>query len=272
MLEAVDTRTSAWPPWWLGMGARIAAFLVVVLTLTQLGALLGARLLRSDIGEPIITAIRSYAFRYPISAKVPPEETLTVWAGSGVLALAFASRGNLGGRIAWSVFGVLSCAMVYVGSPSSEQWTTTGLTAMAWSTLSILAFRKVAPKQRRKIGQLTDEERLDKLDVAATRRAIRLGFPSLEDYFADRGNQKLDVIASELKIPRKQVSPLRSRYVEAEISTQSRLTPRQQREIHADIRSGKYTDAQIRERNSCELRDIRRAQKAVAKSGGESQK
>src|SRR3954447_2738556 len=107
MLDAVDTKDNAWPPWWLARGAQIAAFLVVISVLTQLGTSLGARALQSDIADPLLTSIRTYALRYPISAKIPPEETLSVWTGFGALAFVSAFVGSRGGRIAWSVFGLL---------------------------------------------------------------------------------------------------------------------------------------------------------------------
>jgi hypothetical protein len=191
-----------------------------------------------------------------------------MWGFAGFVLFAVSLSGNLGARIGWTVFGLASCAAIYAGTAPPAQWTVCGISALAWSFASILALchvdrQRARGRTRRRIREKSDSDRLENVRSRAHRFAKREGYKDLEDYFAERGNQNVATIANELKIPKPRVGPLRAEYLEDGISTYSRLKPRVQREIKADICSGKFSDPEIRERNACSQAEVKRIRSSM---------
>jgi hypothetical protein len=276
--EAVDTDDPHWPPPWL----YISGALVVVIVLVQVGSVALAGLLShagasarsSAWGQLIAAPLRAYFEHHSAGLPVSPVDLMKMWGFAGLVLFVGSLTGSLGARVGWTVFGASTCAAIYAGTPPPAQWTASGIAAFAWSGASIFAFchidrQRSRRRTKQRIRAESESDRLEDVRKRAHRFAKRQGYRDLEEYFAERGNQNLDTITNELKIPKPKVSPLREEYLESGISVRSRLKPRVQREIKADIRSGQCSDSEIRERHRCTQTDIRRIRSSVEASSAE---
>jgi len=273
--EAVDRDDPHWPPAWLRMTGIAIVFLVLVSvgfsTLAVVVHSLGASAKSSSLGLVVETPLRAYIEQH--SAGLPVSATILykTWGLTGgilfVTALLF---GGLGARIGWVVFGLVSCAAVYAGTHPPAQWTATGVAACAWSLAAIFVFgsmRREQSNRRTRRGKGSTESEGERRHEDTKRRAHqfakRQGYKDLDEYFAERGNQRIDVIARELKIPKTRVGPLREDHVEAGLSVRSTVTLRRQREIKADLRSGKYSSSEICDKYGCSPAVVKRIRAAL---------
>jgi hypothetical protein len=267
---AVDDRD--WPPAWLYIGSAVIACIVLVsvgsFAMTSLLSSVGTSAKSSNWGAVIEVPLRAYIKQHSSGLPVSPAQLIYVWGFAGFVFFALSCWGNHGARVGWTVFGLFSCGAIYAGTHPPTQWTATGVAALAWSGASVFAFNSVRRfRSRRRLRPRTREQeadlRYEEMRKRARLFAMRRGYKDLEEYFAERGNQTIGIIASELRIPKTKVDQLRGDYLEAGISVRGALTPRQQREIRADIRSGKYSNTEIRERNGCSQAVVRRMRASI---------
>jgi hypothetical protein len=255
--------------------AILLGLILAAVTLTyQLAVHLGVRLGNLEIADAFADSIVHFAETHPAAPGVAPEETLSAWLASGLVSFTASFAGVRGGRVAWCIFGTLTCGMAYTGAAPPCHWTMAGISALAWSGLSLFALRRVERRpQNFRERKVTEEEKLDEIEPASTRAARRRNFASLDEYFAERGNQTIDVITEELALKKRSLTaPLRLRYLGPEISTKSKLKPGVQRNVIADIRSRQFTDIEIRERNKCSADALRRMQSTLQRAESNHEK
>jgi hypothetical protein len=278
--EATETDDGHWPPPWLyASGALITVTTLIILGTTTLTGVLpaaGSLVGSTVLGHLATEQLRTYLEHHSTGLLVSPEELMNLWGIGGLALFIFSLSGNLGARIGWAVFGLISCAAIYQGTAPPAQWTACGLAALAWSILSIIAFRSIGRREtrrqaRRRSREESSDDPLGDTRSQAHRNAKRGGYGDLEEYFAERGNQTILIIANELKISKTKVGALREQYLESGISARSRLKPKTQREIREDIRSRELSDSQIRARYGCTRTDINRIRSIVRDQAAEEQ-
>lgn len=275
--EAVEVNDPDRPPFWpyaFGLLAAVFMFLVFALMVAIILASVVWPVIRgfasqveatarfSDWRSAIEAPLREYIQQHSTGLPVSSAALFSAWIVVGGILLVASYRGSLGARIGWMVFGGFSCVAAYAGTHPPAQGMAAGIAAFAWSLISILAFRHAGWRRTRGRAQWgtrreSEADRLEELKNRASRSARIQGFKDLDEYFGEHGNQRIDTIASELRIPKARVGQLREKYLEPSISLRSSLPPRQQREIRADVRSGKYSNFEIRKRNDCSQKDIR---------------
>ena|SRR5215475_9433245 len=246
--------------------ARVAAAI-----LGLAAALAGVALLAAIASHPIssvwsliYTPIRHYIGLHSHGLPISGAQILNGWKLTGITIFILACYGSVGARIGWPIFGVISCGAVWAGTAPPTRWTATAITALAWSAVSVLAFRRLSsPRRRPAAWSITrlrrdTERRRDEARRQAELSARNKGYNNLDHYFAERGNQRIDIIAEELGIPKRYVDPLRREYLEPSISVRSNLSPGVQRQIRTDIRSGDYPKREICKKYGCSLQQLHR--------------
>jgi len=282
--EAVAVENRDWPPFWLYVTGAVIAAIVLInfgsFAIVSLLSAVGNSAGSSHWGLVVEAPLRAYVYKHSRGLPVSPTALLHVWGLTGLILFALSFLGSLGARIGWIVFGLFSCGAVYAGSRPPAQWTATAVAAFAWSVVSIIAFRSVARyrtdtrtgRDRDRVNRRTVEEEAEQRFEQVRKRALTsakgAGYKDLEDYFAERGHKVIDTISRELRIPKPRVNPLREEYLEATISSRGTLSPRKQREIIADLRSGKYSCSEISEMHGCSQEVIRGIRARVVASGG----
>ena len=281
--EAVTVEDRDWPPFWLyATGVIIAAIVLINVgsfAIVSLLSAVGNSAGSSHWGLVVEAPLRAYVDTHSRGLPVSPTALLAVWGLTGLILFAFSFFGSLGARIGWIVFGLFSCGAVYAGTRPPAQWTATAVAAFAWSVASIIAFHSVARYRtdtrtgRDRVSKRTVEEEAEQRFEQVRKRALtsakRAGYEDLEDYFAERGHKVIDTISRELRIPKPRVNPLREEYLEATISSRGTLSPRKQREIITDLRSGKYSCSEICEMHGCSQEVVRGIRARIVASGGE---
>jgi hypothetical protein len=222
----------------------------------------GSSIEYSSLGTTIEGPLRTYLEQHSAGLPFSPPELIKAWGAIGIIFIIISRRGNLGARIGWILFGLFTCAGVYAGTHLPSQWTATSITAFTWCIVSIYALPFTRRQQAyRRINRGIFQgarRRVEMLKKRALQSARERGYPNLDEYFAERGNQPSEVIAKELTIPKSGARVLSGEFLEAEISTRSVLNPRQQREIALDIRSGEYSNSQIAQRHGCSPAVVKR--------------
>lgn len=279
--EAAAVDDEDWPPFWLYFtGATITIIVLVGVgsfaiesILSSVGLWAGS----SHWGLVVEAPIQGYIDQHSKGLPVSPAAIIAIWGLTGLIMFTFSCFGSFGARIGWIIFGLFSCLAVYAGTRPPSQWTAAGVAAFTWSGASILALRFVDRRRSsrrnstrtrpRRVSARTRAEEaeryLEELKKNALQAAKRRGYKDLDDYFGERGNQTIKVIAQELMMPATRVNSLRTEHLEAGISIRGTITPRKQREIRADVRSGNYTNSQICERHGCSHEVIKRIRARV---------
>ncbi|MFE7948237.1 hypothetical protein [Streptomyces sp. NPDC057426] len=72
---------------------------------------------------------------------VAPAALYAFWQLAGVLSLIGGFFGNAGARIAWTLWGLTSLAMIWSAAPTGGRAAATGLAALMWALASIFALR-----------------------------------------------------------------------------------------------------------------------------------
>lgn len=72
---------------------------------------------------------------------VAPAALYAFWQLTGLLGLVGGFFGNAGARIAWTLFGIGSFAMIWSATPAGGRAAATGLAALMWALASIFALR-----------------------------------------------------------------------------------------------------------------------------------
>ena len=270
--EATDFEDSHWPPRWLTVVACvlvIALGIFVALGLSHLIVAFVTRvttwltwLSRTDLVGVVLDPVRKYLNGHAQGVRLPPDSLWTVWSLSGTTLLFLAFRGSIGARVGWTIFGVGTCAMVWAETSQPSEWLATGIAALWWSALSVVAYKRlpVRFRGRGERGSRRSSEELRRFDRERVShgRARALGYTGLEHYFDERGNKTIPVIAKDLHVPLSRVSELRGEYLSEETSIRSQLNPRQQREILKDYRSGNHDLAEIARRHDVSIDIVRR--------------
>ena len=194
----------------------------------------------SEYGQTLIAAVRGYLTDHSAGLPISSATLMAMWQVWGSVAFFLAVVGNLGGRIAWALFGFVTAAMVWSVTLPPSQAVAAGVTAFWWSALSVVAYgheRRVARKRQRRTGTGAGSVTADAKE-RAHRSARRLSYAGLEAYFDDRGHQNLDVIARDLRISPKSASRIRNEFVEDWMPKSATCAPGTQRLIVADARQG----------------------------------
>ncbi|GAA3372443.1 hypothetical protein GCM10017744_103960 [Streptomyces antimycoticus] len=72
---------------------------------------------------------------------VAPAALYAFWQLTGLLGLVGGFFGNAGARIAWTLWGLASLAMIWHAAPAGGRAAATGLAALMWALASIFALR-----------------------------------------------------------------------------------------------------------------------------------
>jgi hypothetical protein len=285
--EAVAVDDQDWPPFWLYAAGAIITVIVLInvgsFAITSLLSSVGASAGSSHWGLVVEAPLRGYVDQHSRGLPVSSAALINVWGLTGLILFVFSFFGSFGARIGWIVFGLFSCAAVYAGTLPPAQWTAAAVAAFAWSGASIFALHSVdryrscskdgtSTRHGRVTVRTRKEEadrRFEEVRKHALQSAKRQGYRDLDEYFGERGNQIIATIARELMISKTKVNPLREEYLEAGISRRGTLTPRKQREIIADVRSGNYSNSRICKKHGCSQEVVRRIRTWVDASAAE---
>lgn len=272
--EVRDSDAVLWLPSWFYAAGLVLVAAIGLWLVPRLTAGVGTSSTVSAWVLVIEVPLRSYIEHHSRDLPVSSANLMSAWAASGLILLLFAWLGHLGARIGWVVFGLMSCGAVYAGAEPPTQWTVAGVAAMAWSGVTIIAFWRPQRRPSRQRARLSRhnagaEGSLDELRRRAQRSARGRGYRDLDEYFADRGTQLIDTIASELQISSARVSELRADYLEEGVSTRSRLTIRQQRDLKGDILAGTLSNSELCAKHGCPMSTVRRT-RAKLRAGGNS--
>ena len=285
--EAVAVDDQDWPPFWLYATGAIIIIIVLVnvgsFAIESLFSSVGQWAGSSHWGLVVEAPIRGYIAQHSKGLAVSSTALIDVWGFTGLILFVFSCFGSFGARIGWVIFGLFSCSAVYAGTHPPAQWTAAGVAAFAWSGASIFALHSVHRRRssrrdsartrpKRLSARAREEEverRFEELRNRALQSAKRQGYKDLDEYFGERGNQTIKIIARELMISPTRVNLLRAEYLELGISIRGTITPQKQREIRADIRSGNYSNSQICEKHGCSHEVVRRIRAKVEASASE---
>ncbi|MGP4003988.1 hypothetical protein [Streptomyces sp. 8N706] len=89
------------------------------------------------VDHPVRVFLAQQAAHLPLA----PAALYAFWQLTGLLGLIGGFFGNAGARIAWTLFGCGSLAMVWSASPAGGRAAATGLAALMWALASIFALR-----------------------------------------------------------------------------------------------------------------------------------
>lgn len=105
-------------------------------------ALQQAQTLSTVVTTPVRDYLTAHAAGLPLSA----DALWWTWCWAGVALFALALTRSLGARIGWALYGAATTAAVAVTTPGPAATTAAALTALAWTALTIPAYR--SPSRR----------------------------------------------------------------------------------------------------------------------------
>jgi hypothetical protein len=114
---------------------------------------------------------------------VEPDAFFVGWTLAGGLSFSLAALGTVGGRIGWALFGLLTAAAAFSESAPSERWLVCCAIGLAWTVLSLPAFRRVdrrapapevTPRDAESDNEATAEREPDPTELLAEVFQIRL--------------------------------------------------------------------------------------------------
>ena len=266
--QATDSSSRNWPPKWLKVSAALWIFwlgiLIIWLVIRILEALgLGIVVLISGTrwAQVILGRVHSYLETHSAGLPFSPEQLFSFWVLLGIVLFFLSFTGSIGGRIGWAVFGIETGAMVWTETLEPSKWLVTGFTALLWSLLSTVAYRK---KRRASsqfvepfmgpIGRFAESfaapESFEAIESRAEQNARRRKYADLADYLDNNANQPRDIIAADLGIPSKRVSELLARYFPQGPPSHRKLSPKDEREIVNEVLVEKKSRAEVARRRN----------------------
>jgi len=138
---------------WIKAAGLLAGVCLIVIMVDTAGDIAGAALKSlsavpaSDTGTgnglwgTVDHPIRVFLAQQAADLPVAPAALYAFWQLAGLLGLIGGFFGNSGARIAWTLFGFGSLAMVWSASPAGGRAAATGLAALMWALASIFALR-----------------------------------------------------------------------------------------------------------------------------------
>lgn len=252
--EATDLTNPDWPPnwlkalgalWILWLGVLIIWLAIVVMSvlikiLAALGLTISVLLSETKWTQLVLRPVRNYLDIHSTSLSFSPGQIFGFWVLSGLILFVLSTRGSIGGRIGWAVFGIGTAAMVWNETSEPSKWLATGFTAVLWSLLCTLAYRRIEETSSTFTNRIRFPEFLATIERRAEQNARLLAYIDLADYLDNKVNQPRDVISTDLKIPRERLPALLRRRFPQGVPGRSKLSPKDRREIaHAVLVEGK---------------------------------
>ncbi|MGW2050793.1 hypothetical protein ACWCPF_37315 [Streptomyces sp. NPDC001858] len=96
--------------------------------------------LLATIDQPV----RSYLATRTQALPVDATTAYSVWQAVGVVAFLLGYLRNGGARLTWTVWGAVTVAMVWIGTPGPGREVAAGIAVLAWAALSVLALRGIS--------------------------------------------------------------------------------------------------------------------------------
>jgi len=262
--QATDLSSPDWPPKWLNalaalwvlwLGILIIWLVVVIIIpvfikiIVALGLTTSVLVSGTKWAEVLSKPVHSYLDIHSASLPFSPQQLFSFWILFGIILFFSSFRGSIGGHIGWAVFGLATSAMVWSGTSEPSRWLAAGLTAVLWSLLSILAYRKrdrtsaTATNRRKRFPEF-----LATIERRAEQNASVLGYTNLADYLDNKANESLDVIALDLGIPDESVSALLYRRFPQGVPSRSKTSPKDRRDIVNEVLTGGKSRAEMARR------------------------
>lgn len=150
----VGHRGPVWVGWVLGAvlafagialvagGAALAVWLLGHIGSAAVGAASPVLASLGDWGavQAITVPVRGYFTAHAATLPITVETLWRAWAVTGVGLLVLSWTGSFGARVGWVLIGATTAAMVHAAAPAHGVHLSTGITAIAWGVLSVLAF------------------------------------------------------------------------------------------------------------------------------------
>ncbi|MFE6526078.1 hypothetical protein [Streptomyces sp. NPDC057794] len=138
---------------WIKTAALLAGISLVIMMVDTAGDIISAALRGlsdvppsnagdgSGLWATVDHPIRVFLADQAAHLAVAPAALYAFWQLTGLLGLIGGFLGNAGARIAWTLFGIASLAMIWSAAPAGGRAAATGLAALMWALASILALR-----------------------------------------------------------------------------------------------------------------------------------
>jgi hypothetical protein len=242
MWREATTIDRRWPPTWL---VAVVALMLILLALHAVGAFIegffsvaGSHIAQmgfeSDLSVRVRELFASYFDDVAPLLGFSGDSVGYFWLIAGGVLLLASATGSLGGRVGWTVYGTATC-LLGAQLNSAARPLAVSATAVSWSLLSLLAFRRrEESKKRRKAFLELASEYLERrqLDVEerARIRSAKLDYAGVREYFDDNGHNPAKA-RKDLRMSSSEVERLRSKYVPEGFPKNGKISPRQRRDI-----------------------------------------
>jgi hypothetical protein len=267
--QATDSSSRNYPPKWLKilfalwilwLGMLIIWLIIEIIKALGLGILV--LISKTRWAQVVLGSVHSYLDTHSAALPFSPEQLFLFWVLLGIVLFFFSFMGSIGGRIGWTAFGIETGAVVWAETPEPSKWLATGFTALLWSLLSTLAYRRKKNKTPShfvepfmgSIGRFAESfaapESLDAIESRAEQNARRRGYADLADYFDNNANRPRDIIAADLGIPSGHVLELLVRYFPQGPPSHRKISPKDEREIVNEVLVEKKSRAEVARRRN----------------------